>query len=84
MKERAAMSIDLMHKDGQIELYQDRIIKLANRVDELERKAKKQAKRIVEMETKEVMQLVGSSHPEDNLEDDKRYGQYFDMCLYAM
>lgn len=56
-----------MQKDGLLELCHSQVAKMAKRLEELEKKCKKQAKKIVEMETQEVMELVGKNDQDTSI-----------------
>jgi hypothetical protein len=65
MEERKEMTLQLMHNEGVIEFYEDRLKRMAARIKELDKKCNRQQRHIVDLETQEVMNLVGKTPDDD-------------------
>ncbi|CAI2386330.1 unnamed protein product [Moneuplotes crassus] len=69
-KSKEKLNIELLEKEGKIVIYEEKIHQLLTTIRTLEKKQRKQAKALMEMETKEVMDLAGK------LSDDYTYLNY--------
>jgi hypothetical protein len=65
VEHRTALILELIEKEGVIALYQQQMMKMKTRMDQLEKKCKKQDRLIVKKERQEVMDLVGKCSEDD-------------------
>jgi hypothetical protein len=59
VKDNSDLTLELIQNDGMVVIYEQKLRDLFTKVKQLENKTKKQSKLLMELETKEVMTLVG-------------------------